>query len=142
MQSTRVLLRGAWVPPATALLVGCVAALFLPIGVGVIIATVLPLCALAVTIGLLVVAVLSRLRPRRRVEISLFVMAWLISSLLVTVLARALLYVTGVSVSRQPFIQRVLLDLLATAPLNALLIAVMIVATVVVTRRATDEPLD
>lgn len=142
MQSTVALLRGAWVPPATALLVGCVVALFLPLGIGVLIATVLPTCALAVALGLLVAVILRRWRPRSGVQIALFATAWIVSSVLVTVLARLTVYVTGISVPREPLIQTVILDLMATAPMNVLLIAVMVGATVVVTRRSTEQERD
>lgn len=134
--------RSAWVPPATALLVGCVVALFVPLGIGVLIATVLPTCALAVALGLLVAVTLRRRQPGRGVEIALFTTAWLVSSVLVTVLARLVLQATGISVTREPFIQGVLLDLLTTAPVNALLIVAMIGATVVVTRRPSKNSTD
>lgn len=126
MQSTRLAaFRRAWVPPATALVVGCVVSLLLPVGVGVIIATVIPIVGIAVVLGLLLTLALRRRRLGRVLEVILFTAVWVASSLLVIVLARLALYATGVSVSREPFLQRLFLDVLAAAPLNLLLVAVM-----------------
>lgn len=133
-------MRGAWLPPALALLVGSVVAVFLPFGIGVIIATVLPVCAIAVILGLVVTFVVRGWQPTRGGEILVYSTAWLLAALLTTVLGRAVLYVTGISVSSMPPVQRVLLDLAEAAPMSVTLIAVMVITTIVITPESTSAP--
>lgn len=141
-RTTAAIARGAWLPPALALLVGSVVALFLPFGVGVIIATIFPTCVIAVLLGLVVMFGVLRWRPARSGEMVAYSGAWLVAAILTTVFGRLVLYSTGISVSPMPPLRRVLLDLAAAAPTSVTLVAVMVIATIVITPKPTSAHSD
>lgn len=128
-------LRSALLPPAAAFVVGVVVSVFLPFGVGVLIATVIPTCVLAVILGLIVWAIMRRRSTHVRASTLAFLVSWLIAIVAMTVLARLTLHLTGISVSQMPIVERVLLDLAANLPISLVLFGTMATASIVLATR-------